>query len=802
MNIRYTFSIILTLAHIILLNAQLDTIHWLPPMHARDEWGPQYLYLSTPEKTPFLVTIRDGAGNILDTLTISNTQPQRYGGLGNSNDSETMVPYTSLHQPLKGKGLVIDGPKKFYAYYRVHSNSRFHAGDLTCKGRSALGTVFRIGHLLQAVDNNGRRSNFIGVMATEDSTEIVLSDFDPQTDFQIALMSTSVMGPITMTLQKGESVVFSQYIIGSANTQPPNGLIGALLKSSKPIAVNCGSWVGAPVMFQAHDIGIDQITPLDKVGTDYILCKGNGSSILERPIIVAHTPGTAVWLNGTNNPVAVLDAGEYLAVTTDAYTAAGNLYIRSSEPVFVYQMIGGTSDGDDAMRTAGLIFVPPISCAIPNAVDNIYQPNLIGDMRFEGGLMVVAMKDSMVTVRIDGAVTPMGPPADVPGMPDFVTYRNLNLFDFSKTPATVSVEAEGAIQVAMFGRNEPASFAAFYSGFSKIAAADIQLSLIGDGVCPDTLIANGHFDGVQWMYEDSILQYGPDTFFIAYAPGRYVATGYLGVCRQTDFASDTVVATFESPQFPYMLEEPSCYGYSDGHIAFGTPYGGKPPYQYSIDDGKLYSAKPLYEGLPSGDYKLVVRDVTGCYNKPLTLHIGQPDSFTVELVLRLLPDPLKPGGKVILEGIPGRPVIASDWEPPRDPACPDCLDYTFYPDFDTQVTLTVYDSAGCPAVTSRLVAVEPNVYVPNVFMPASILGNDRFTLFSRDPLPIHYLAVFDRWGDMVFENRNFFTNQPESGWDGNARGKAALPGVYVFTAEVEVVPGKVLKLAGDVLLVR
>ena len=87
-------------------------------------------------------------------------------------------------------------------------------------------------------------------------------------------------------------------------------------------------------------------------------------------------------------------------------------------------------------------------------------------------------------------------------------------------------------------------------------------------------------------------------------------------------------------------------------------------------------------------------------------------------------------------------------------------------------------------------------------MPASILGNDRFTLFSRDPLPIHYLAVFDRWGDMVFENRNFFTNQPESGWDGNARGKAALPGVYVFTAEVEVVPGKVLKLAGDVLLMR
>lgn len=802
MKLRLLLPPVIPLLFTLSLYGQLDTIHWLPPMHARDEWGPQYLYLSTPDTASFPVTIRDGAGTLLATVIISNAQPQRYEGLGSTQNSPTMVTESMLHQPLQGKGLVIEGPKKFYAYYRVHSNSLFHAGDLTCKGRAALGKIFRIGHLLQAEDGGDRRANFIGIMATEDSTEIMLSDFDAQTDFRIAGMNTPILGPVKMTLQKGESVVFSQYITANSSGQPPNGFMGALLTASQPVAVNCGSWVGAPVVFQANDIGIDQIAPLEKMGNEYILCKGNGSEVLERPIVIAHFNDTKIWLNGAANPAATLDAGEYFAVTTSAFSAGGNLYIRSSDPVFVYQMIGGTPIGDDAMRTAGLIFVPPISCGIPNSVDNIYQPNLIGNMRFDGGLMITAMKDSAVTVRIDGAVVPIGPSWPVPGNPDFVTYRNLTLFSQSKTPSTVSVVAEGAVQVAMFGRNDPASYAAFYSGFSKTVTADIHLTVVGDGVCPDTLVATGLFDGVQWMYEDSILHFGVDTFLVAYAPGRYIATGYLGVCRRTDFAADTVVTSFISPRFPYTVQDPSCYGYADGQINFGNPYGGIPPYQFSIDNGQHFSTKNAYDQLVADNYKLVVRDSTGCYNRPLGLEIGQPDSFSVDLVPRLLPHPLKSGGKVELEAKPGRPVIATEWTPADSTVCSDCLFYTLYPEYNTWVSVTVFDSAGCPAVDSFLVAVEPNVYAPNVINPESSLGNDRFTLFSREDLPIRRLAIFDRWGDQVFDKQGFFTNNPGDGWDGMFRGKMAQPGVYVFKAQVEIEPGRVVEVSGDVLLVR
>ena len=798
--IRYILPIALLLRSADLV-AQLDTIHWLPPMHARDEWGPQFLYLSTPEQESFPVSIRDGAGTLLTTVNISNSQPYRYD-LGSSSNTPVLVSQDELHKAVKGKGLVIDGPKKFYAYFRVHASSNNHAGDLTCKGRAALGRKFRIGHLIQKVDDMDRRSNFAGVMATEDSTWVILSDFDPQTDFRVGSANTQLGGPASVLLQKGESVVFAEYITSDEFEQPPNGLMGALLESSKPVAVNCGSWIGAPVVFMAHDIGIDQIAPFEKTGKEYILCKGNGSAILEHPIIIAHVDDTKVWLNGNANPSATLDAGEYFVVETSAYSSYGNLYIRSSEPVFVYQMIGGASTGDDAMRTAGLIFVPPISCGIPNAVDNIFQPNRIGTMRFEGGLMIVAMKDSLVTVRIDGNQVGIGGSSPVPGNPDFVTYRKLDLFNQTTTPNTISVVAEGAVQVAMYGRNEPASFAAFYSGFSKLVEPEVHLTMQGDGICPDTLVAHGRFDGIQWMLGDSILPSATDTYLITYTPGRYIATGYLGVCRRTDFAADTLEMDFIAPGFDYALQEPSCFGYRDGHIAIHPPQGGMEPYEYSIDRGLTFSAQNTYTNLPAGHYDLVVRDAVGCYNRPVAAGMGQPDSFLVDLI-SLTPAPaVKPGARVVLKGVTDRPVLVAEWEPADSTGCVNCPDYSFHPEISTWVTLTVYDSAGCRANDSLLVLVEPRVYAPNVINPASVEGNDRFMLFTREPVPIHRLAIFDRWGEQLFEKKDIFTNHTPEGWDGTFRGDPALPGVYVFVAEVEILPGQTVLLRGDVLLVR
>ena len=60
------------------------------------------------------------------------------------------------------------------------------------------------------------------------------------------------------------------------------------------------------------------------------------------------------------------------------------------------------------------------------------------------------------------------------------------------------------------------------------------------------------------------------------------------------------------------------------------------------------------------------------------------------------------------------------------------------------------------------------------------------------------LAVFDRWGEHLFEAKDIQTNELSQGWDGTFRGKRVQQGVYVFYAEVEVLPGKTVILKGDI----
>lgn len=781
------------------LAAQLDTIHWLPPMFPGVSVAVAFLDLSTPEAQPFPVSIRDGAGNLLTTVTISNALPVRQNL--NIVYGKVLIPTPAVHQIQSTAGLVVSGAKPFYAAFRAITDDKSNTAYLVCKGRTALGQTFRIGHVRQVTDKNGDRFNMIGIMATEDSTVIKLSGFDPLTAFKMGWYDELVADPVVMTLQRGQSVVFAHYIGPIGDDQPRNGFMGALLEASRPVAVSSGSWLGAPVIFQVADIGVDQILPLEHVGKEYILCRGNGQTSLEHPIIVAHTDSTRIWLNGKTEPDTILPAGGYFLVPATYFLATNSMYIRTSEPVFVYQMLGGFPTGPTCLGTVSLMFIPPINCGLINKLDNLHLPNKLDDVGFTGHLMIVAMRDSAVTVRFDGVPKDIGPPTPVPGNDDFVTYRAMDILIRTQPVKRLSVTSGGAIQVTLIARQEGASYAATYSG-PEIRKAEIHLTQHGDGICPDTLMASGEFDEIQWVYEDSLLQNSTDTLLVIQAPGPYKAIGNLYGCRSTAHVSDSLVAQLVAPQFQYTITEPSCFGFSDGQIAFGLPNGGTPPYLFSIDHGAHFFTGQVFDQISAGEHILVAQDESGCYNQPIRLHLGQPDSNFVHLSAVQLPVPLRPGEEVILEGLPNHPVSATAWNPVGSQPCPDCLRDTFYPQNSTWVHLITYDPDGCSASDSLLLFVESPVYAPNAIYPESITGNDRFVLSSDRPLAVRRLSIFDRWGNEVFEKRDFFTNNPDDGWAGNSRGKSVASAIYVFVAQVEVAPGKVVEISGDILVVR
>ena len=121
-------------------------------------------------------------------------------------------------------------------------------------------------------------------------------------------------------------------------------------------------------------------------------------------------------------------------------------------------------------------------------------------------------------------------------------------------------------------------------------------------------------------------------------------------------------------------------------------------------------------------------------------------------------------------------------------------------------TIFVLDENGCESTDQIVINVDTDqtIYVPNAFSPNGDGINDTFTLYSDSRFSpiISELHIYDRWGTEVFVNYDFPPNEQEFGWNGDFRGQAHNPGVFVYHALVEYIDGSTQFFKGDVTLVR
>ncbi len=91
---------------------------------------------------------------------------------------------------------------------------------------------------------------------------------------------------------------------------------------------------------------------------------------------------------------------------------------------------------------------------------------------------------------------------------------------------------------------------------------------------------------------------------------------------------------------------------------------------------------------------------------------------------------------------------------------------------------------------------EPFIFIPTAFTPNSDGRND--ILFVRgNPIKTMYFAVFNRWGQKVFESDN-----PNFGWDGTFKGKPLPPDVYGYYVDIECLDGETFFKKGNVSILR
>ena len=99
--------------------------------------------------------------------------------------------------------------------------------------------------------------------------------------------------PVIIQVLSGDNCVEKyRSVMGATNPDNAEGFIGVLVESDKSIAVNSGSLTGSNANLNedgfGQDVGIDQVAPVERIGSEYIFVRGVGPDEIERPLIVAH----------------------------------------------------------------------------------------------------------------------------------------------------------------------------------------------------------------------------------------------------------------------------------------------------------------------------------------------------------------------------------------------------------------------------------------------------------------------------------------------------------------------------------
>ncbi len=153
------------------------------------------------------------------------------------------------------------------------------------------------------------------------------------------------------------------------------------------------------------------------------------------------------------------------------------------------------------------------------------------------------------------------------------------------------------------------------------------------------------------------------------------------------------------------------------------------------------------------------------------------------------------------------PINAYGWSIENgDLSCIDCPNPIASLSAESAVFLEISYGDGCLLLDTLLLSfdVQDIIFVPNIFNPS---GNDadlsKFFVQSTNPNDIVLkMSIYDRWGNLVFQESETPVNDPTYGWDGTMNGEEVQLGVYVYVVEILGSDGDMSVEAGDLTLVR
>jgi gliding motility-associated-like protein len=260
-----------------------------------------------------------------------------------------------------------------------------------------------------------------------------------------------------------------------------------------------------------------------------------------------------------------------------------------------------------------------------------------------------------------------------------------------------------------------------------------------------------------------------------------------------DAASEVEGGTFAGISIQEIKVLPQCKVPGKGTIrVIREP--GQAPYTYVLD-GNITNSTGVFEFLDPGNYHIEITTPGGCYKDTMVAVPLFLDPVPTVTEHHISPDCVA-GGKVWFTIQPdngsNKVIYNNDTV---------SASHTFLELDEGIHHFSIVDQYYCELdskdIRLQLEGSCDTVYFPSAFTPNNNGRNDLFRGLGNRSVKDYDLAVFNRYGQVVFHSKNVL-----SGWNGNISDFAQPSGVYVWIASYTTRSGIHKSSKGTVLLIR
>lgn len=338
---------------------------------------------------------------------------------------------------------------------------------------------------------------------------------------------------------------------------------------------------------------------------------------------------------------------------------------------------------------------------------------------------------------------------------------------------------------------------------------DPSLDLMEDFIwrCNDTvrtIDASPQMDpnlNYQWTTIDGDLA-SLDEILNINSPGIFILTGTddsLGCVGK-----DTVTVLEDPNPFSdidFVVNNPLCFAGTDGSIEVTSFVGGEGPFTYLYNGTEYDNIEEVM--FPTGMQTISIFDIHQC-EVSKTFEIVSSEEF--EIII----DPVvtvkygENGSLSASVNIADSLLNSITWYDIDGNFLAEGKDVTIESTHQT-IFITAEDINGCIAEASVMLEIDYNIeiFYPNVFSPNQDGVNDYFGLYSNGlPQSLDLLQIYDRAGELIYDETNQGFNETQSGWDGKFNGQLVQPGVYVFIIQYTLANGVKRSKSGSITVVR